>query len=523
MASRRATILDGAKTTKDIFKVLRTRLIHLRSLYYLVAPVSVDSQFNEPDATFPALNHNDGRWSEQHMVSLVKNKDGTQPLKDTPALLKLINQGLANHSAWESILESESKKKTVNRCISRSFSSVLEVRVVPVSDDSSRQSATSKSSRPTLLVALQFKVMLYKPLLTATEASVSYPCLSLMETMLQGDLLEYAPASTSSRVFPIDEIKSSQEAAKQVNRDERSRCWLWVVPQLCHEKSKELAQPAGMQVTMQSYQLQALKFMVDRERAPLGVNSFLYVPLMIDGTRYWYSPGYGTFTTEQPPCVRGGMLCSAMGLGKTVICCALILAVRPQRKLGTVAVETRTTTVSALGKADEREHEMYRGGTLVVCALSLVTQWVEEAQVRAGGTLRIYSYHGTGRNRDPQKLGKYDVVVTTYSTMASDSHRMAAAKGPHYVPPLMRVRWHRIILDESHCLKGASTQQSRACRDLMATRRWCVTGTPVVGGLSDIRHQLKFVGMMPLVKPAFWKSFFNGVVSYLPGVVVHRS
>jgi hypothetical protein len=53
--------------------------------------------------------------------------------------------------------------------------------------------------------------------------------------------------------------------------------------------------------------------------------------------------------------------------------------------------------------------------TLVVCAVSLVGQWMEEAKSKLNGSLRMYQYHGQGRKRDPQKLATdYDLVVTTY-------------------------------------------------------------------------------------------------------------
>jgi hypothetical protein len=56
-----------------------------------------------------------------------------------------------------------------------------------------------------------------------------------------------------------------------------------------------------------------------------------------------------------------------------------------------------------------------RRATLVVCAVSLVGQWAEEAQSKLGGSLSIYQYHGQGRLRDAAKLAtNYDIVVTTY-------------------------------------------------------------------------------------------------------------
>lgn len=49
--------------------------------------------------------------------------------------------------------------------------------------------------------------------------------------------------------------------------------------------------------------------------------------------------------------------------------------------------------------------------TLVVCAVSLVGQWMAEAQSKLGGSLRIHMYHGQSRIRSPEVLAtKFDLV-----------------------------------------------------------------------------------------------------------------
>lgn len=53
--------------------------------------------------------------------------------------------------------------------------------------------------------------------------------------------------------------------------------------------------------------------------------------------------------------------------------------------------------------------------TLVICAVSLVGQWLDEAKSKLDGSLRLYMYHGSGRNRDAGYLAtNFDLVVTTY-------------------------------------------------------------------------------------------------------------
>lgn len=49
------------------------------------------------------------------------------------------------------------------------------------------------------------------------------------------------------------------------------------------------------------------------------------------------------------------------------------------------------------------------------------------------------------------------------------------------------------MLDESHNVKDASSQQSKACSALESSRRWCVTGTPIAHNMSDLSGQAKFL------------------------------
>ena len=53
--------------------------------------------------------------------------------------------------------------------------------------------------------------------------------------------------------------------------------------------------------------------------------------------------------------------------------------------------------------------------TLVICPVSLVGQWLEEAKSKLAGSLRLYMYHGPRRIKDAARLATdCDNVVTTY-------------------------------------------------------------------------------------------------------------
>ena len=84
--------------------------------------------------------------------------------------------------------------------------------------------------------------------------------------------------------------------------------------------------------------------------------------------------------------------------------------------------------------------------------------------------------------------------MTTFHVLAADFNarsktaKAAVEKGgkASYVPPAEKIEWWRIVLDEAHNIKG-DTAQSKAALALHASRRWCVTGTPVNTAVDDLQ------------------------------------
>jgi SNF2 family DNA or RNA helicase len=54
------------------------------------------------------------------------------------------------------------------------------------------------------------------------------------------------------------------------------------------------------------------------------------------------------------------------------------------------------------------------------------------------GAILVHSYHGQNRIKDLVRLREFDVILTTYSTVASESTNS----------PLQRLEFFRIVLDE---------------------------------------------------------------------------
>lgn len=122
------------------------------------------------------------------------------------------------------------------------------------------------------------------------------------------------------------------------------------------------------------------------------------------------------------------------------------------------------------------------------------------------GNLSVYTYHGATKGITAAKLAKYDVVLTTYQTVAtditgkvdrskqyydSDDDNKSSQKGKKKQKTaskiLSTVQWRRIVADEGHVLKnpkshstflpGASlTTVTQAYAGLKAARRWICTG-----------------------------------------------
>ena len=61
--------------------------------------------------------------------------------------------------------------------------------------------------------------------------------------------------------------------------------------------------------------------------------------------------------------------------------------------------------------------------------------------------------------------------------------------------PLLKITWHRIILDESHLIKNPEGRTSNACRHLSGKYRWLVTGTPIQNGIEELFAYFHFLGV----------------------------
>uniref|UniRef100_A0A672RQ77 Transcription termination factor 2 n=1 Tax=Sinocyclocheilus grahami TaxID=75366 RepID=A0A672RQ77_SINGR len=189
----------------------------------------------------------------------------------------------------------------------------------------------------------------------------------------------------------------------------------------------------------------------------------------------------------QKPC--GGILADDMGLGKTLTMISLILSQKKKdEKLEEWISKKDSTIVASLG-------------TLIICPASLLHHWKKEIDKRVKSSrLSVYLYHGPNR----QRSSSHDVVITTYSLVSKEIP--VQKEDASDLPPLLRVSWARVILDEAHNIKNPKVQTSMAVCKLRARSRWAVTGTPIQNNLLDMYSLLKFLRCSPFDEYKLWKA-----------------
>ena len=260
------------------------------------------------------------------------------------------------------------------------------------------------------------------------------------------------------------------------------------------------------------HQKQGLYFMTNKEQERVfgvdekGNSSLWRLRIGGNGQRSYYNVITGQEERTSPPQVLGGILADMMGLGKTLSILSLVVQTLDQStewsKMSPCAAETKEPCSSRKGKnpplpaCEQAPLSQNAKTTLLVSPLSTIANWEEQIKQHIKpGTLKYYIYHGAGRIKDIKKLAEYDLVITTYGSVASEfNHRSKKKQGKY---PLEEINWFRIVLDEAHMIREQSTQQSKAICRLSAQRRWAVTGTPVQNRLEDLGALMTFLRIKP--------------------------
>lgn len=184
---------------------------------------------------------------------------------------------------------------------------------------------------------------------------------------------------------------------------------------------------------------------------------------------------------------KGGILADDMGLGKTIQTISLMLARR----------------------SPQDAHKP----TLIVTPVALMDQWKREISklVRARESFTVTTLHGQGKSHTPwSKIAHYDIVLTSYGTLASEFKRKLAYEdklkmNPDYVKTKTdnyavlddKAKFYRVVLDEAHIIKNRNTKGAMAACRVNAEFRWCLSGTPMQNNVEEIFSLIKFCRIRP--------------------------
>lgn len=130
--------------------------------------------------------------------------------------------------------------------------------------------------------------------------------------------------------------------------------------------------------------------------------------------------------------------------------------------------------------------------TLVIVPAALLLQWKSEIETKVDQERKIsvFVLHGKSKKVSRSELENFDFVVTTYDTVVN----MASVS-------IFEILWKRIILDEAHVIRHASTQRWKAVLRLRGSKRWAITATPLHNSIDDIQNLLHFTGspLLPVI------------------------
>ncbi|CDO91802.1 unnamed protein product [Kluyveromyces dobzhanskii CBS 2104] len=245
-----------------------------------------------------------------------------------------------------------------------------------------------------------------------------------------------------------------------------------------------------------------------------------------EDSKFFYANLYtGEFSTEKPvikTMINGGILADEMGLGKTISALALICTADYDKdyqkkvdKAKNVSVNNSSSKVDSSRtiqdftqfNLSQQKHDNYAyKTTLIVVPMSLLNQWHSEfekanrdpkkrCEIYYGNNIKDIAAYVVGPNAP-------SVIITTYGVIQSEYSRTTTSG-------VFNAIFFRIILDEGHTIRNRSTRTSKAVIAMRSSRKWILTGTPIINRLDDLFSLVQFLNLEPWSHINYWKRYVS--------------
>jgi SNF2 family DNA or RNA helicase len=152
----------------------------------------------------------------------------------------------------------------------------------------------------------------------------------------------------------------------------------------------------------------------------------------------------------------GGILADDMGLGKTL------------------------QTLAWLSWVKERQGRQAKPA-LVICPASVLHNWRREAERFVPGLKVLVLQSGQARHNLRKQIPQHDLIVTNYALLRRD------------LEDLQKFAFSAVVLDEAQFIKNPTAQVTQCVKQLKATQRLALTGTPLENRLLDLWSITDFI------------------------------
>jgi SNF2 family DNA or RNA helicase len=130
-----------------------------------------------------------------------------------------------------------------------------------------------------------------------------------------------------------------------------------------------------------------------------------------------------------------------------------------------------------------QEKDSLERPTLLVCPTSVLGNWEREVR-KFGPTLKVLVHHGDKRAKGKAFTtaikGKH-LIITSYALVFRDAKE------------IQNIKWQGLVLDEAQNIKNSESKQSKIVREIEASFKIALTGTPVENRLQELWSILEFL------------------------------